>query len=143
MQYFTVTNIADILGVSIRNVETWLKNGKYKYIVDNGNKLIPISELINDNPFCEMASNQWEIEFDVTPRRTFHSIELFAGGGGLALGMEKAGFKHLLLNEFDKNACDTLRFNRPEWNVVHDDVHNISFSDYLGKVDLLTVGFSC
>lgn len=143
MQYFTVTNIADILGVSIRNVETWIKNGKYQYIVDNGKKLIPVSELVNENPFCEMVTDNWENEFEVTPRRPFHSIELFAGGGGLALGMEKAGFKHVMLNEFDKDACNTLRFNRPEWNVVQDDVHNISFSDYIGKIDLLTGGFPC
>ena len=143
MQYFSVTNIADILGVSIRNVETWLKNGKYKYIVESGKKLIPATELIEEQPFCEMATDNWEHEYEVKPRRPFHSIELFAGGGGLALGMEKAGFKHVLLNEFDKDACSTLRFNRPEWNVVQDDVHNISFTEYAGKVDLLTGGFPC
>lgn len=143
MQYFSVTNIADILGVSIRNVETWLKNGKYQYIIDNGKKFIPASELINEHPFREMATDDWEKEYDVTPNRSFYSIELFAGGGGLALGMEKAGFKHVLLNELDKDACATLRFNRPKWNVVQDDVHNISFSEYAGKIDLLTGGFPC
>ncbi|MDE7109235.1 MAG: DNA cytosine methyltransferase, partial [Muribaculaceae bacterium] len=39
----------------------------------------------------------------------YNSIELFAGGGGLALGMEKSGFRHVLLNEFETSACNTLR----------------------------------
>lgn len=71
------------------------------------------------------------------------SVELFAGAGGLALGLEKAGFSHLLLNEKDKYACQTLRFNRPTWQVVEKDVAEIDFKPYFGKVDLLSGGFPC
>jgi site-specific DNA-cytosine methylase len=46
------------------------------------------------------------------------SIELCAGAGGQALGLEKAGFQHYELIEIDHNACNTLRFNRPHWNVI-------------------------
>ena len=59
------------------------------------------------------------------------------------MGMERAGFKHVLLNEFDKYACATLRKNRPDWNVVEGDIHNISFKEYEGKVDFLSGGFPC
>ena len=45
--------------------------------------------------------------------KTYTSIELFAGAGGLALGLERAGFSHLLLNEIDKHAAATLEKNRP------------------------------
>ena len=48
----------------------------------------------------------------------FSTIELFAGAGGLALGIEKAGFNTLACLEFDKDACDTLRKNRPKWRVM-------------------------
>ena len=42
--------------------------------------------------------------------------------------MEKAGFKHVLLNEFDPYACQTLRTNRPEWNVVEGDVAELGYT---------------
>lgn len=71
------------------------------------------------------------------------SLELFSGAGGLALGLEKAGFNTLALNEFDKSACATLRFNRPQWNIIEGDIKQINFLDYCKKVDLLSGGFPC
>lgn len=59
----------------------------------------------------------------------FTTIELFAGAGGLALGVESAGFDTIGLIEFDKDAADTLKRNRPEWNVINDDIANISCLD--------------
>ncbi|WP_370447240.1 DNA cytosine methyltransferase, partial [Veillonella sp. 3960] len=50
---------------------------------------------------------------------------MFAGAGGLALGIEKAGFKTIGLIEFDKAASDTLKYNRPNWRVINDDIANI------------------
>ena len=80
----------------------------------------------------------------------YTSIELFAGAGGLALGVEKAGFNTLGLIEFDKNASDTLKKNRPNWNVINDDIANISgldleeyFSINKGELDLLSGGAPC
>lgn len=62
-------------------------------------------------------------------KNDYTTIELFAGAGGLALGIEKAGFKTLGLIEFDKDAADSLKANRPEWNVINDDIANISGLD--------------
>lgn len=73
----------------------------------------------------------------------YKSIELFSGAGGLALGLEKAGFENILLNEIDKHACATLRFNRPIWNVIEGDVKDIDFRKYHKKIDLLAGGFPC
>lgn len=80
----------------------------------------------------------------------YTSIELFAGAGGLALGVEKAGFNALGLIEFDKDAADTLKKNRPNWNVINDDIANIScldlekyFSIKKGELDLLSGGAPC
>lgn len=78
------------------------------------------------------------------------SIELFAGAGGLALGVEKAGFDTLGLIELDKAASDTLRYNRPDWRVINDDIANISCLDLKsffklkeGELDLLSGGAPC
>lgn len=78
------------------------------------------------------------------------SIELFAGAGGLALGIEKAGFDTISLIEVDKNAADTLKCNRPDWNVICDDIANISCLDLekyfgikKGELDLLSGGAPC
>ena len=57
-------------------------------------------------------------------------LELFAGAGGLALGLEKAGFRSCLLNEFNKDACATLRKNRPDWNVVEGEGSTVDFTEY-------------
>ncbi|NMM95381.1 restriction endonuclease subunit M [Bifidobacterium sp. DSM 109960] len=57
--------------------------------------------------------------------------------------MHNAGFQHIMLNEFDKNACATLRLNMPSWNVVEGDVHEVDFTEYEGKVDLLQGGVPC
>ena len=80
----------------------------------------------------------------------YTSIELFAGAGGLALSVEKAGFNTLGLIEFDKDAADTLKKNRPNWNVINDDIANIScldlenyFSIKKGELDLLSGGAPC
>lgn len=70
-------------------------------------------------------------------------IELFAGGGGMALGLEQAGIEDLEFVEFNKPACDTLRANRPNWNVVKADIHEVDFTEYKGKIDLVSGGAPC
>ncbi len=74
---------------------------------------------------------------------SFNSIELFAGAGGLALGLEKAGFNAILLNELDKQACATLRHNRPLWNVIEGSIQHIDFTPYYNQVDFVSGGFPC
>lgn len=71
------------------------------------------------------------------------NIELFAGAGGLALGLEKAGIDGVEFVEFNHQACETLRTNRPKWNVVEGDVHEVDFKKYKGKVDLVSGGAPC
>ena len=75
--------------------------------------------------------------------RRHTDIELFAGAGGLALGLEQAGFDGLAYVEINGDACETLRRNRPGWNVIEEDVHEIDFQQYDGRVDLVSGGFPC
>jgi DNA (cytosine-5)-methyltransferase 1 len=71
------------------------------------------------------------------------SIEICAGAGGQAVGLEAAGFDHVALVEFDRHACATLRTNRPYWNTIQDDVTQWHASGYRGTVDLLAGGVPC
>ena len=70
-------------------------------------------------------------------------IELFAGAGGLALGLEQAGVDTVAVVEFNHAACETLRCNRPSWNVIESDVHDVDFSSYCDRVDLVSGGAPC
>lgn len=71
------------------------------------------------------------------------SIEICAGAGGQALGLEMAGFKHIALVEYEKKYCETLKKNRPEWNIICEDVKNFSGKPYRNKIDLLAGGVPC
>lgn len=95
----------------------------------------------NDNDYVDISN--------VLAKRQYTAVELFAGAGGLALGLEEAGFKDVGLVEWDKYAASTLRKNRPEWNVIQGDVVEIAekgIRKYIDKdvdVDLLSGGYPC
>jgi DNA (cytosine-5)-methyltransferase 1 len=73
---------------------------------------------------------------------SYTSIEICAGAGGQAVGLEQAGFEHLALVEIESIACATLRLNRPKWTVLNKDVKDFSSQNYSG-VDLLAGGVPC
>lgn len=80
----------------------------------------------------------------------FTTIELFAGAGGLALGVEKAGFRTLGVIEINHDACETLRKNREKWNVFEGDIADLTSHDLTklyqlepGELDLLSGGAPC
>ena len=138
----SASNFADIMGVSKATLLKWENNGTFVPSVDkDGNKFFYIDKLLDIPEISNMVHSAWEEEMQTRPLRPYTSIELFAGAGGLALGMEKAGFSHVLLNEIDHDACATLQYNRPEWKVVEQDVRTISFNQFHGKIDFLSGGF--
>lgn len=71
-----------------------------------------------------------------------NSLELCAGAGGQALGLERAGFEHLALVELDAAPCSTLRLNRPQWHVIEGDLAHFDARPYAG-VDLVAGGVPC
>lgn len=73
----------------------------------------------------------------------YNSIEICAGTGGQALGLEMAGFEHIALVELEQEYCDCLRRNRPSWNVQCMDVRSFDGTPYSGKIDLLAGGVPC
>ena len=72
----------------------------------------------------------------------FACLEICAGAGGQALGLEQAGFSHSAAVEIDADACGTLRLNRPDWTTIEADVRTIRGRDFRG-VDLLAGGVPC
>lgn len=78
------------------------------------------------------------------------SIELFSGTGGLALGLQQAGFDHEALFEWDRDSCDNLRANIvagypsvKEWNVFQTDVRTVRYDGYAGSIQLVAGGPPC
>jgi len=140
----TLSEVADMLSVSKETLRRW----------DTSQKLVSVRHPINGYRMYKKADlkkfDQLGFLFEestptkkVTPLKKYRTVELFAGAGGLALGLEKAGLSCVMLNEIDKTACQTLRKNRPKWNVVEGDVSKVDFKSYKGKVEVLTGGFPC
>src|ERR1700741_2660275 len=69
-------------------------------------------------------------------------IEICAGGGGQALGLDNAGFEHAAALEIEPHACATLRLNRPHWNVIEADIRQVDGHPFRGA-DLLAGGVPC
>ncbi len=135
--------LADILSMSKNTINKWELNGKINPITtDTGEKHYLIKDLLSFKIIAEMFYSSWDEENLIQPIKSFSSIELFSGAGGLALGLEQAGFNAVLLNEVDKHACNTLRHNRPHWNILESDITQINFKPYVG-VDFISGGFPC
>ncbi|MEG1672824.1 MAG: DNA (cytosine-5-)-methyltransferase [Alistipes sp.] len=143
-QFISASNFADIMGVSKATLQKWEASGLYTpCIAQSKGKIFDLKKLMHIPAIKEMVESNWVQELQVEPLRPYTSIELFAGAGGLALGLEKAGFTHILLNENDHNACATLRANRPNWQIVEQDIREIDFTAYRNQIDFISGGFPC
>ncbi len=144
MTLYNEFEVSNLLDTPLQRLNTWERNGKLvPHSVDEGLKKYSKQSLLDFDIAEEVFNTNWDSFVNITPDRDYSSIELFAGGGGMAIGMEKAGFKHVLLNENDKHACSTLRHNRPNWDVVEGDIEKVDFSKYRDKIDIVTGGFPC
>lgn len=142
--FISETNVADILGTSLSVTQGWGNRGVYpSHTNKSGKRGFYMEELVDIPEIQAMLHTRWDEEMQVIPAREFTSVELFAGAGGLAIGMHKAGFKHVLLNEMNDKACETLRVNQPRWNVLEGDIHKVDFTPLRDKVDFLSGGFPC
>lgn len=96
--------------------------------------------------FPELSENPWFTARAKMPRaknrQRLSVLELCAGAGGQALGYEQAGIEHAGLVELDKNACATLRRNRPSWNVIEQDLNTFDGAAFKG-VDIIAGGLPC
>ncbi len=171
----TQKQLAEHLGIS-KNQLSMLLSPNFNPIKSNAMKLcgildVDFEEIIESEQFelpletdtlmeqsqDEVAINVFDYEGhdyvdikNVKNSRAYSVVELFAGAGGLALGLEKAGFHSKGLVEIDKYACQTLRKNRPNWNIIEKDIIDVAeqgirnFIDLpIGELDLLSGGYPC
>ena len=142
--YYSISEAAEILGKSKETLRRW----------DNEGKLNALREPISDyrlyrkedlNSFLAPLLTEIDNNIDNSeiPEKEYKVLELFAGAGGLAIGLEESGIKCAALNEIDKWACQTLRENRPHWNVLEGDIKTYNFEKFNGEVDIVTGGFPC
>lgn len=140
--YISISQASEALSVSIDTIRRWEKKGLVKaYRGNNGHRYFLATELAQ---LQAKTNGRGDVGYRVLKdrrKKKYTAIELFAGCGGLALGLENAGIKCQLLVEIDKHAAQTLRINRPKWNVIEDDIANVSFSDI--QADIVAGGFPC
>lgn len=109
------------------------------------------SRIINKTRIYEKRKNYCDImKKEEGMNEKYKSIELFAGAGGLALGLEQAGFSHIGLIECDKDAAKTLKTNRKTWNVICEDIEEVAkrdlekeFNIKKKELDLISGGSPC
>lgn len=143
-EYYTISEAAEILNKSTKTLRRWDEEGKLVAVREPMSNYRVYHRTDIQNLFSEfLAENKNEVNNFVKPDHGYKVLELFAGAGGLAVGLEKAGLKCEALNEIDKFACQTLRKNRPHWKVFEGDIKNFSFLEFKDKIDVVTGGFPC
>lgn len=141
---YTVSEAAEILGKNPETLRRWDNEGKLNAVREPmSNYRVYRKEQLEIFPEFTRYFDKIDQGNFVKPLNDYSVLELFAGAGGLAIGLEKAGLKCKALNEIDKWACQTLRGNRPNWNVLEGDIKNYDFSKFKGNVDVVTGGFPC
>lgn len=143
--YLSLSETAELIGKSKETLRRWDKDGvlvavrepvsNYRvYKRQDVEKLL--GSLFDEDYYAEVSNF-------VEPNGSYKVLELFAGAGGLAVGLEKSGLKCAALNELDPWACKTLRKNRPQWNVLEGDIRTFNFEEYRDQIDVVTGGFPC
>ena len=145
-EYLSLSETAELLGKNKETLRRWDREGKLTAVREPMSNYRVYRKSDVEDLFADFFQKNL-IEEDtnnyVEPQKDYNVLELFAGAGGLAVGLEKAGLKCIALNEIDKFACQTLRKNRPNWDVLEGDIKDFDFTKYKNKVDIVTGGFPC
>ncbi len=142
--YYSLSEASEILGKNPETLRRWDNDGKLEAVREPmSNYRVYRKEQLEIFPEFKLYFDKVEEGNYVEPLSEYSVLELFAGAGGLALGMEEAGLKCKALNEIDKWACQTLRKNRQNWNVLEGDIREMDFSEFEGNVNVVTGGFPC
>lgn len=142
-KYYSISEFADLIGKNPETLRRWDRTGKLEAVREPiSNYRVYSEDQLKLFPGYAEAS-ETELHANVQPIGDYTVLELFAGAGGLALGLERAGLKCSALNEIDKWACATLRKNRPDWNILEGDIKTHNYKAYKDNIDVVTGGFPC
>ena len=144
-EYLTLSEASELIGKSKETLRRWDREGRLSAVREPMSNYrvynrVEVQTLFND--FLVKDTKDTTSNY-VEPENDYKVLELFAGAGGLAVGMEKAGLNCVALNDNDKWACQTLRKNRPNWKVLEGDIKDFDFSEYHDRVDVVAGGFPC
>lgn len=144
-KFLSISETAKLLNKSTKTLRRWDEEGKLSAVREPMSNYRVYRKEEVEILFAEFlqTTTQESISNFVKPKYEYKVLELFAGAGGLAVGLEKAGLQCVALNEIDKHACETLRKNRPNWKVLEGDVKKFNFLEYRNVVDIVTGGFPC
>lgn len=144
-EFLTLAEAAELIGKSKETLRRWDRDGRLSAVREPMSNYRVYNREQVEGLFADFIKNEdYDMNLNhVTPKNKYSVLELFAGAGGLAVGLERAGLHCVALNEIDKYACQTLRSNRPNWNVLEGDIKNFDFTEYKSKVDVVTGGFPC
>jgi DNA (cytosine-5)-methyltransferase 1 len=140
MNGVSISSAAEQLAISADTIRRWEKKGLIKSARDQYNHRIFSLEEITRVQLKTESAHGFQV-LKNKQKSKFRTLELFAGAGGMALGLEHAGLESTMLVEFDKNPVQTLRANRPNWNVIHQDVRDVDFRKV--KAEIVVGGFPC
>lgn len=143
--YLTLNEVSELIGKSKETLRRWDREGKLMATREpiSNYRVYEKEQVLSLFPDYLNLQKETSISNYVKAENKYTVLELFAGAGGLAIGLEQAGIECIALNEIDKWACQTLRKNRPNWNVLEGDIKNFDFSSYKNKADIVTGGFPC
>ena len=140
----SISQAAEQLNIHPDSIRRWEKKGLIKAFRDeNNHRVFSLCEIqrVQSQAMESPDHLGFKVLHAENQSLSATSVELFAGAGGLALGFENAGIHHELLVEIDAHAANTLRKNRPNWQVTQDDVRKIEFTGY--SADIVSGGFPC
>lgn len=148
MNKVSIEQASQSLGLSPNTILTWEKKRLIKSDKQINNiRLFDLEEIhslqlqIENRNIADQTTILKILKNDVPT--SFKVIELFAGCGGMALGLENAGLNTELLVENNQDCINTLLANKPSWNVLSSDVSKVDFRQYQGQVDIVAGGFPC
>ena len=138
----SISDASHVMNVSVDTIRRWEKKGLVKATrTNNGHRMFRATELASLKAKLSGAAGVAHRVLVASSRTKYRVIELFAGAGGLALGLHNAGLNCAMLVEIDKHAAATLKLNRPRWNVIDKDIADVGFKGI--DADIVAGGFPC